>query len=1085
MVRLKRWSMANGAGYSSILGLALGCAWLAGCEQAAERPQRLAGKPAETESAPEAKASAPKADEAPKSDTAKSDAVRKSDSMSTAQAPAAAEGSAKSGEGLADSAGGKTAPPASAPATPLQPVSESAALMKTPLIPRDVLLGNPDKAAARISPDGKRLSYLAPVEGVLNVWVGAADKPEEAAPVTHDTYRGIRSYFWAYTNNHILYEQDKNGDEDFHVHAVDLASGDIKDLSPLEKVRAEINGVSERFPDELLVGLNDRDPQYHDIYRVNILTGERKLVQENPDFAGFLSDDDFRIRFASKMTPDGGSTYFQPDGDGGWKEFMKIPFTDSLTTAPAGFDKSGDVLYLLDSRDRNTTALAKYDLKTGKETVIAENAKADVGGVITHPIEKTVEAVSFDYLRTEWDVLDSSIQPDMDYLKTVADGEIQVTSQTLDNNTWTVAYLMDDGPVRFYLYDRQKRHATFLFTNRKSLEGQPLVKMHPLEIKSRDGLTLVCYLSLPPESDPDGDGVPERPVPLVLDVHGGPTARDSWGLDSNAQLLANRGYAVMAVNYRGSTGFGKEFLNAGIKQWARKMHDDLIDAVDWAIEQKIADPNKVAITGGSYGGYATLVGLTMTPERFACGVDIVGPSNLDDATQYNSALLGAGDADVQGSRGRCDAPRKAEHCLEERSPLNFVDRIQRPLLDRPGRQRSARQAGRGRSDRGGDAEEADSGHLCAVSRRGPRLCSTGKQSGVYRGDAKRFWRHILADVSSRSATRSTARRSPLRPAPTMCPASPPRSRTTSRRLFKPRASSQTNPNRMNPNRMNPNRKGPNQTSPNRKAARSPRAATNSSRRQDFSVLSAPPRELSPGGAFRRGPSVAARRDSALHPVGQPLDAQEAFGVGLVVAAAAFHARDAFVIEAVRTRAAIEHQIALIEIDLRFTGHGPLRLANESQERVHLGRIPKTVVHHFGHLGRHPIAQVHEIAIERELLDRGMGEIEERHARRFVHAAAFHAHEAIFHHVDPAHSIAPRDRVGFVHYSQRTEPLAIDADRHAGFEADLALLDAVGRLPRRNRHAKLDQLDAVDHQVFELAGFVADVQAVFVGAIRLG
>jgi dipeptidyl aminopeptidase/acylaminoacyl peptidase len=563
--------------------------------------------------------------------------------------------------------------------TPAAAGAMPADAMKTPLIPRDILFGNPEKAMARISPDGKRLSYLAPVEGVLNVWVGPADQPDAAKPVTEDKYRGIRSYFWAYTSRHILYVQDTNGDEDFHVYAVDLDAGQIKDLTPLKGVRAEIQGVSEKIPDELLIGLNDRDPQYHDIYRVSIASGERKLVQQNPDFAGFVSDDDFRVRFASRMTDDGGAQYFETDGAGGWKEFMKVDMADSLTTAPSGFDKTGEILYLMDSRGRNTSSLTTLDLKTGKQAVLAANDKADIGGVLTHPTEKTVEAVSFEYLRTEWTVLDPAVQPDFDYLKTVADGEMSVTSRTLDDKLWTVAYIMDNGPVRFYLYDRPARKANFLFTNRKELEGQPLVKMRPVEVKARDGLTLVCYLSLPLESDSDADGVPDRPLPLVLDVHGGPWARDTWGFDPNAQLQANRGYAVMSVNYRGSTGLGKEFLNAGNKEWAAKMHDDLLDAVDWAIAQKIADPAKVAITGGSYGGYATLVGLTFTPEKFACGVDIVGPSNLNTLLKTFPAYWAPA---IQMFKDRVGdfSTEAGRALLEERSPLNYVERIQRPLL---------------------------------------------------------------------------------------------------------------------------------------------------------------------------------------------------------------------------------------------------------------------------------------------------------------------------------------------------------------------------------------------------------------------
>lgn len=577
---------------------------------------------------------------------------------------------------------------AAAPPQELAPPKEAAVarhpqpdyLQGVPLIPRDVLFGNPDKAAARISPDGRRLSYLAPVDGVLNVWVGPADDPSAARPVTDDKKRGIRSYFWAYTSKHVLYVQDADGDENWHVYCVNLDDNQTTDLTPIKGVKAQIEAVSHRFPSEILVGLNDRDPQVHDVYRVNIESGSRELVEQNDEnFMGYLIDDDYRVRFASRFSPDGSTEWLQPDGRGGFKPFLVVPQADTLTTSPAGFDKTGDVLYLIDSRGRNTGALKSVDLKSGAETLLAANDKADLGGVLAHPTENTIQAVSFDYLRNEWQVLDEAIAADMKYLRTVADGDIQVTSRSLDDQFWTVAYLMDNGPVQYYLYDRTAGEARFLFTNRKDLEAQPLVKMHPLVIKARDGLDLVSYLTLPPNTDSDGDGRPQRPLPMVLDVHGGPWARENWGYNPEAQMWANRGYAVLSVNFRGSTGFGKEFVNAGNKQWAGKMHDDLIDAVNWAVAEKIADPQRVTIMGGSYGGYATLVGLTFTPEVFACGVDIVGPSNI---LTLLATIPPYWQPAIQMFKDRVGDHTTAEgqKFLTERSPLTYVDRIQRPLL---------------------------------------------------------------------------------------------------------------------------------------------------------------------------------------------------------------------------------------------------------------------------------------------------------------------------------------------------------------------------------------------------------------------
>ena len=565
------------------------------------------------------------------------------------------------------------------------------------LISRNLLFGNPDKASLQISPDGKYISFLAPVNNVLNVWVAPADAPEKAEPVTKDTLRGIRIHFWAFTNQHVIYLQDLAGDENWQVHVVNIATKEDKNMTPFEEIpgpdgkpvtlpsgkplrpRAQIQEVSHKFADEILVGLNKRNPQFNDLYRLNILTGDLKLIQQNDGFLGFQTDDDYNIRFAARMTPDGGLALFKPDGKGGWQPFDTIPMEDMMTTSPITFDKTGTVLYMIDSRGRNTAALISVDLKTDEKKLIFEDPRADVRGIMMHPTEKTVEAVSVEYLRTEWTVLDESVKSDLEYLKTITDGEINVTDRTLDDKFWAVAYMVDDGPVRYYFYDRASKQARFMFTNRKDLEAVKLSKMHPVVIKSRDGLDLVSYLTLPCWKDPDNDGRPDKPLPMVLYVHGGPWGRDSWGLNSTHQWLANRGYAVLSVNFRGSTGLGKDFINAGNLEWAGKMHDDLIDAVNWAIGAGIADKNKVAIMGGSYGGYATLVGMTFTPDVFACGVDIVGPSNLRTLLETIPPYW---KPQFELFASRVGDPRTEEgrKFLDSRSPLTYVDRISKPLL---------------------------------------------------------------------------------------------------------------------------------------------------------------------------------------------------------------------------------------------------------------------------------------------------------------------------------------------------------------------------------------------------------------------
>jgi dipeptidyl aminopeptidase/acylaminoacyl peptidase len=525
---------------------------------------------------------------------------------------------------------------------------------------------------------------LAPVEGILNVWVAPIDDLASARPVTDDKVRDIRGYSWAYTGEHILYSQDKGGDENWHLYATEVATAATKDLTPIDGIHAQLENASDRFPEELLVGINDRNPQLHDVYRVNLLTAERELVQENPGVAGFVTDDDFAVRFAITFTPEGGQLMLAPrrDAEGkveDWEEFLRIGPEDATSTGPAGFDKSGRVLYMIDSRDRNTSALFALNLDSGEQTLIAEDDRADVGEVLAHPTEKTVEAVGFTYARREWKILDDAIRADLEYLESVEDGELIVTSRSLDDQQWTVAYMLDDGPYKYYRYDRANRKAHFLFNSRDDLQQYPLAKMHTPIIDSRDGLPLVSYLTLPVGSDPDGDGVPDQALPMVLDVHGGPWARDDWGFNPTHQWLADRGYAVLSVNYRGSTGFGKEFVNAANREWAGKMHDDLIDAVNWAVDQGIAQRDKVAIMGGSYGGYATLVGLTFTPEAFACGVDIVGPSSLVTLLQ-NIPPYWAPMMPVMERRVGTVATEEGREELLARSPLQKVDQIQRPLL---------------------------------------------------------------------------------------------------------------------------------------------------------------------------------------------------------------------------------------------------------------------------------------------------------------------------------------------------------------------------------------------------------------------
>ncbi len=564
-------------------------------------------------------------------------------------------------------AAGSTEPATGAQAPPVPP----------PLLPRELLFGNPERIAGQVSPDGRWLGYIAPRDGVLNVYVAPSDTPDAAKPVTNDRLRGIRFFNFAYTGNHVLYGQDVGGDENFQVFAVDLTSGAEKELTP-KGARASIAALSPKHRDEVIISVNDRDPVYFDLVRVNLATGEQHRIFENKEFASVYVDRDFALRYAAKQTADGGQELFVRDGDG-WRSWSTIPQEDALTTGLAGITADGKTVYMRDSRDRNTGALFAIDAATGERRLVHEDPRADVVGAMVHPETGVVQAALVIYLRNEWTVIDPAVAGDLEKLEAIGEGDVNVTSRTLADDKWVVVHTSSTAPPIYYIYDRPSGESRFWFEARPALKGAVTAPMHTAEIKSRDGLTLPSYYTLPPASDPDGDGKPASPVPTVLFVHGGPWGRDGYGFNPMHQWLANRGYAVLAVNFRGSTSFGKAFTNAGDLEWGRKMHDDLLDGVEWAAREGIAQRDKVAIMGGSYGGYATLAGITMTPTEFACGVDIVGPSNL--VTLLSTIPPYWGPIRTQfTSRVGDDTTEEGRKLLTERSPLTYAHQIERPLL---------------------------------------------------------------------------------------------------------------------------------------------------------------------------------------------------------------------------------------------------------------------------------------------------------------------------------------------------------------------------------------------------------------------
>ncbi len=552
---------------------------------------------------------------------------------------------------------------------------------EVPLIPRAKIFGNPTQTAGRLSPDGKWLSWIAPRDGVLNIYVAPAANPKAAKALTTEKVRPIRQYFWSPDSKQILFINDKGGDENFLLYGVDVVSGAQRTLTPFEKTRVQIVGNSPLVRDRILVGVNNRDAKWHDVHSLDLATGKLTPVMINTGgYAGFMADRNLVIRIATKPRADGGSEFYRVvNGKVDEKPFEEVALEDAQTTSPAGFTSDGKTLYWIDSRGRDTSALFAQDLATGKKTLIAESPKADIGGALGNPMTGRVEAYAVNYLKNEWTALGPKVKGDLDFLQANLKGELAVTSRTDADDKWLVAVDPVTAPSTTYLYDRKAKKLTKLYVSRPELEGAPLAAMTPIEIKSRDGLNMVSYLTLPPGSDANGDGRPEKPVPMVLLVHGGPWGRDAYGYNGSHQWLANRGYAVLSTNFRASTGFGKKFLSAGNLMWGTKMHDDLLDAVDWAVAQGVTTNDKVAIMGGSYGGYATLAGLAFTPERFACGVDIVGPSNLETLLKTIPPYWEAGKAQMYARMGNPTTP-EGMALLKDRSPLYKADRIKRPLL---------------------------------------------------------------------------------------------------------------------------------------------------------------------------------------------------------------------------------------------------------------------------------------------------------------------------------------------------------------------------------------------------------------------
>jgi dipeptidyl aminopeptidase/acylaminoacyl peptidase len=540
-----------------------------------------------------------------------------------------------------------------------------------PLIERAKLFGNPSRTGGQLSPDGRWISFLAPRDGVMNVWVAPAATPDQAKPLTAEKLRPIRSTFWSPDSAQVMFINDAGGDENFLLYGVDVASGTQRNLTPFAKTRVYPINVSKAVRDRILIGVNNRDPRWHDLYSVEPATGKLTLVFRNDGYSDMVADEQLNLRLVAKPRADAGSDWHRVvDGQVEAKPVVSFGLDDSQTTAPLDFTRDGKTLYWTDARGRDRAAIFAQDVATGRMTPVGESAKADVSNGLFDPRTGRLQAFNDYHLKNDYVAVDDAVRGDLAFLKSQGKGEFTVTSRTDDDGKWLVAFDPVSAPASTWVYDRRAKGLTQLYVSRPELVGAPLRPMEAMEIPTRDGLSMVSYLTRPA-------GVAN--APMVLLVHGGPWARDGYGYSSAHQWLSNRGYAVLSVNYRGSTGFGKKFVSAADGQWGRKMHDDLLDAVDWAVARGVTTADKVAIMGGSYGGYATLAGLTFTPEKFACGVDIVGPSNLFTLLKTIPPYWEA--VKLQFHKRMGDPTTEAGRAmLKERSPLTYVDRIKRPLL---------------------------------------------------------------------------------------------------------------------------------------------------------------------------------------------------------------------------------------------------------------------------------------------------------------------------------------------------------------------------------------------------------------------
>ncbi len=540
---------------------------------------------------------------------------------------------------------------------------------QSPLIPMKDFFRNPVKVAYALSPNGEYLAFMEPWEKRLNVFVEKIGSGK-ATRVTSAKERDISGYAWK-GNNRIVYVQDTGGDENYRLYAVGIDGSNPKDLTPFEKVRAQIIDRLEQSENEILVSLNKRNPQVFDVYRVNVNTGEMQMIAENPgNYTGWGTDWDGKLRIA--VTTDGVNNTLMFRNTEAEKFAPVVTTSFRETIAPLVFTPDNQQVYVATNIGRDKTAIVKYDIANKKELEkIYEHPDVDVTNLLSSRKRRMITGVSYNTDKTRYHFIDKQrgdLQKDLE--RRLPGYEVRLAGCNREEDKCLVRTFTDRSLGAYYFYDLKSKDFRKLADVSPWLNDQDLVPMKPIKYQSRDGLTINGYLTLP-------KGGPARNLPVVVNPHGGPWYRDSWGYNPEVQFLANRGYAVLQVNFRGSTGYGRKFWEASFKQWGKTMQDDITDGVQWLIKEGIADPKRVGIYGGSYGGYATLAGLVYTPDLYAAGVDYVGVSNL---FTFLKAIPPYWKPYLEMLYEMIGHPEKDKDLLTAASPVFHSDKIKVPLL---------------------------------------------------------------------------------------------------------------------------------------------------------------------------------------------------------------------------------------------------------------------------------------------------------------------------------------------------------------------------------------------------------------------